>query len=120
MDAREFDQLVSRITGLASRREAMLGMAGGALASVGVAAAADAKQHRGKNRASGKSARGAVGAEGKKGKKRKICLCASYEMLECEDKKVKKNKVRKTLKDNPGSYQGECEPLSKRVPGRDR
>ena len=117
MDAREFDALVSRISSMASRREAVMGIAGGALASAGVVAAVDARRKQG-----GKSRKAVdVRAQhGGKKKKKKICLCASYEMLECEDKKVKKNKVRKTLKDNPGSYQGECEPLSKRVPGRDR
>ena len=117
MDAREFDALVSQITSQASRRKAVLGIAGGALASAGLVVAADAgkrKRHKADRRAK-------VSAQGRRGKKkRSVCICASYEMLECEDKKVKKNKVNRTLQNNPGSYQGKCEPLSRRLPGRDR
>lgn len=120
MDAQEFDELVARITGMANRREAVLGMAGGALASVGVVATTDARKQRGKKRSSKKSARSGVTAEHNGGKRRKVCICDSYEMLECDDKKVKKNKVRRTLRNNPGSYQGKCEPVSRRVPSRDR
>ena len=115
MDEREFDALVSRITTMSTRREAALGIAGGALASVGVAAVVDARK---KQRAKGRADVRSQGQGGKK--KRKVCVCASYEMLECEDVTVKKNKVRKTLRDNPGSFQGTCGKLSKRVPGRDR
>lgn len=117
MDAREFDALVSRISSMASRREAVMGIAGGALASAGVVAAVDARRKQG-----GKSRKAVdVRAQhGGKKKKKKICLCASYEMLECEDKKVKKNKVRKTIQNNPGSFEGPCGDLVNRVPGRDR
>ena len=120
MDAREFDALVSQITNQASRRKAVLGIAGGALTSAGLVVAADArKKKRGNRRKADRRAK--VTAQSKNGgKKRKVCICASYEMLECEDKKVKKNKVKKTLRNNPGSYQGKCEPLRKRLPGRDR
>lgn len=119
MDAREFDALVSQITSQASRRKAVLGLAGGALTSAGLVVTAEARK---KKRGSGRKAdrRAKVTAQGKKGKKRKICLCASYELLECEDKKVKKNKVKKLLRNNPGSHTGACEPLAKRLPGRDR
>lgn len=115
MDTREFDALVARISNMASRREAVLGIAGGALASVGVAAAVDARK---KQRAKGRADVRSQGQGGKK--KRKVCLCASYEMLECEDRTVQKKKVRKLLRDNPGSFQGTCDKLSNRVPGRDR
>ena len=129
MDAREFDALVSRITSLASRRTAVLGLAGGALTSVGLAAEADArKKQRGKH-ARGKQAQGKqrgkdsgkrVAADHFRRKKGKICICASYEMLECETLKVKKKKFASLLLNNPGSYEGACEPFSKWVPGRDR
>lgn len=117
MDAREFDALVSRISGMASRRQAMTGIAGGALASIAVTGVVDARK---KQKAKSRKA-AAVHAQGQGGKKnRKVCVCASYEMLECEDTVVKKKKVRKVLRDNPGSFQGACGKLSKRVPGRDR
>ncbi len=119
MDAHEFDALVSQITSQASRRKAVLGLAGGALTSAGIVMAAEAsKKKRGTGRKADRRAK--VSAQSKGGKKRKICLCASYELLECEDKKVKKSKVRKLLRDNPGSHSGECEPLSNRLPGRDK
>lgn len=118
MDAREFDALVSQITSQASRRQAVLGLAGGALTSAGLVVAADArKKKRGHGRKADRRAK--VSSEGKKGKKRRVCICASYEMLECETRKARKNKARKLVKNNPGSYQGKCEPLSNRLPGRD-
>ena len=119
MDAREFDALVSQITSQASRRQTLLGIAGGALTSAGLVMAADARK---KKRGHGRKAdrRTKVSAQGKHGKKRKVCVCASYEMLECEEKKIKKDKVKRTLRNNPGSYKGSCEPLSQRLPGRDR
>ena len=118
MDAREFDALVSQISSQASRRSAVLGIAGGALTSAGIVLSADArKKKRGHGRKADRRAK--VTAQKKGGKKRTICVCASYELLECEDKKVKKNKVKRTLKNNPGSYKGACEPLANRLPGRD-
>jgi hypothetical protein len=118
MDAREFDDLVTRITSQASRRTA-LGIAGGALTSAGLVVAAVARRKkRGHGRNADRHAK--VSALGKKGKKRKVCICASYEMLECETRKVKKKKARQLVENNPGSYQGECAPLTKRLPGRDR
>lgn len=120
MDAREFDALVSRVVSQASRRETLLGIAGGALTSAGLVAGAEAARNKGRKRR--KADRHTKVSAQKKGggKKRKVCICASYEMLECENKKVKKNKVKNILRNNPGSYQGACEPLSSRLPGRDR
>ncbi|MFT4037986.1 MAG: hypothetical protein QM692_07400 [Thermomicrobiales bacterium] len=109
MDAREFDALVSRITAMSTRRAAVAGLAGGAVATAGLIADAGAMGKR----------RSAVRAEGKK--KKKACICASYEMLECKTKKFKKSKqANHAINDNPGSYAGACEPMRKRMPGRDR
>ena len=120
MDAREFDALVSRVVSQASRRETLLGIAGGALTSAGLSVGVSAsKKKRRERRKTDRHAK--VSAQGNGGgKKRKVCICASYEMLECGTKKVKKNKVSKILRNNPGSYQGKCEPLGRRLPGRDR
>ena len=78
MDAREFDDLIARIAQASSRRRAVKGALGGALAGVGVAAASDAKgQGKGKKGRKGKGkGRGDVASEhNSKNGKRTLCLC---------------------------------------------
>ena len=77
MDSKQFDELVARLASGPSRRDALKGVAGGALAAVGITAVASAKTKKGRG----------VGAEaciptGKKcpspkprGKKKKILGC---------------------------------------------
>ena len=60
MDAREFDELITRIAQAASRRTAVKGALGGALAGVGVAAAASAKDKGKKGRKGKGKGRGEV------------------------------------------------------------
>ena len=46
MDSKQFDELVARLASGQSRREALKGIAGGALASVGVTSVASAKKDK--------------------------------------------------------------------------
>ena len=48
MDAKQFDKLVARLAGAATRRDAVKGVVGGALASVGVTSVAAEKGGKGK------------------------------------------------------------------------
>ncbi len=84
MDAREFDELITRIAQASSRRTAVKGVLGGALAGVGVAAAADAKDKKkgkGKGRTHGKGkarsdkGRGVTSEHNGGNGKRTMCLC---------------------------------------------
>ena len=135
MDAREFDELIARIASASSRRSAVKGVLGGALAGAGMAATAEARNAgKGKKgrKARGKG-RGDVGSEHNGGHgKRTICLCqeettttvttpvgtttsgreprkAQARALVCETKRLKKNKAKRALRNNPGSYRGPCE-----------
>jgi hypothetical protein len=54
MDSRQFDELVARLRAAASRRSALQGLVGGALAAVGVTSVADAKPGKGKRKGHGK------------------------------------------------------------------
>jgi len=60
MDSKQFDELVARLASGQSRREALKGIDGGALATVGVTSVAVAKGKK----------KGRVGAQGKKGRGR--------------------------------------------------
>jgi hypothetical protein len=123
LDAREFDELISRIASASSRRKAVKGVLGGALAGVGVAAAADI-------RAEGKKGRKGVSSEhNARNGKRTICLCQEAPTttvttseepttvvpqrqareLVCETKRFKKKKAKRKLRNNPGSYRGPCQ-----------
>ena len=73
MDSKQFDELVARLASGQSRREALKGIAGGALASVGVTSVAAAQ---------GKGKRGKATAEKhkkshctKKQKRQKVTIC---------------------------------------------
>lgn len=135
MDAREFDELIARIASASSRRSAVKGVLGGALAGAGVAAAAEARNAgKGKKGRKGKG-RGDVASEHNGGNgKRTICLCkddgsttttsttttvkngtrgrraerAQPRALVCETKRLKKKKAKRELRNNPGSYRGPC------------
>ena len=61
MDSKQFDELVARLAKGPSRREALKGIAGGALAAVGVSAVAESKSK--KTRADAKKKKGRIGAE---------------------------------------------------------
>ncbi|MEZ4562835.1 MAG: hypothetical protein R2853_08870 [Thermomicrobiales bacterium] len=133
MDAREFDELITRIAQAASRRTAVKGALGGALAGVGVAAAASAKDKAKKGRKGKGKGRGEVASEHNAHHgKRTLCLCkeetsttvttlvdttgdgralrrAQARDLVCETKRLKKKKAKRALRNNPGSYRGPCE-----------
>lgn len=138
MDAREFDDLITRIAHASSRRTAVKGVLGGALAGVGVAAAADAKGNgKGKKGRKGKGkGRSDVASEhNTRNGKRTMCLCkedgsttttststtednrtrgaraaerGQARELVCQTKKFKVKKAKRALRKNPGSYRGPC------------
>jgi hypothetical protein len=53
MDAKQFDELVARIAEGPSRRDALKGAIGGALASIGISAALDGADAKGKGKGKG-------------------------------------------------------------------
>jgi hypothetical protein len=58
VDANQFDELIARLADGPSRRDALKGLAGGALASVGIGAAlteAEGKKGKGRKKSRGKS-----------------------------------------------------------------
>src|SRR5688572_15566541 len=93
MDSKQFDELVSRLASGQSRRDALKGIAGGALASVaGIASVASSEgkgkkgrkasaqnKGKGKAKASGRNGRNKVSSEikGKGGKCRRDGQCVS-------------------------------------------
>ena len=54
MDSKQFDELVARLASTASRRNAVKGVVGGALASVGVTSVAAKKGGKNKSKGKGK------------------------------------------------------------------
>jgi hypothetical protein len=76
MDSKQFDELVARLSSGATRRNAVKGVLGGALASVGVTSVA-AKPGTGKGPKGGKGPKEGKGGKGK-GKKHghnKVAIC---------------------------------------------
>lgn len=126
MDAREFDELIARIAQASSRRTAVKGALGGALAGAGVAVAVSAKGKK------GRKGKGGVASEhNSKNGKRTMCLCkegatttsttsvdptkagrapreAQARELVCTTKRFKTKKAKRALRKNPGSYRGPC------------
>ena len=66
MDSKQFDELVARLASAATRRNALRGVVGGALTSVGVTSVASAES-KGKGKGKGKGGKG-KGGKGKGGK----------------------------------------------------
>ena len=73
MDSKQFDELVAKLANTASRRNAVKGVVGGALASVGVTSVA-AKPGTGKGPKEGKGPKNG-GGKGKKNGKNKVAIC---------------------------------------------
>ena len=69
MDSKQFDELLARLASAATRRDAVKGALGGALASVGVTTVASAHGGHGKGRGRGKG-KGKRACESKKNKAR--------------------------------------------------
>jgi hypothetical protein len=69
VDAKQFDELIARLAEGPSRRDALKGVLGGTLASLGIGAAAevDAKKNKGKGKG-GKKNKGGDDAEAEKNK----------------------------------------------------
>jgi hypothetical protein len=135
LDAREFDDLITRIAQASSRRNAVKGVLGGALTGAGVVAAADARS-KGKKGRKAKGKGGVASEHNAHDGKRTICLCQDDgsttttststtadirtrenrtakrkqpRALVCETKRFKKKKAKRALRNNPGSYRGPCE-----------
>jgi len=70
MDSKQFDELVARLASGATRRNAVKGVLGGALAWVGVTSVAAAKGGKGKGKAKGKGK-----GKGKKYGHAKVTIC---------------------------------------------
>jgi len=66
MDSKQFDELVARLAAGPSRRDALKGIVGGALASVGAVSVAESASKGGKKSGKGKQD-GKKGGKGKKG-----------------------------------------------------
>jgi hypothetical protein len=66
MDTKQFDELVARLANASSRRDAVKGVVGGALASVGVTSVASAKKDKRKGPKNGKGkGKGSKNGKGK-------------------------------------------------------
>ena len=71
MDSKQFDELVAKLASAASRRNAVKGVLGGALASVGVTSVAAKNGGKGKAKGKGKGK-----AKGKgKGNNQRVTIC---------------------------------------------
>lgn len=114
MDGKDFDALVERLTSGTSRRNAVRGMVGGALTSVGAASLAEeaAGKGKGKGKRKGRNRRDKgrddAAAEKKKKKKKTICFCPSSNPLSCTTLQLKKKNANKMLRKFPNSTAGEC------------
>ena len=75
MDSKQFDELVSRLASAASRRNAVKGVLGGALASVGVTSVASAKPGKGKAKGKGKGKAKGKGKGKGKGNNQQVEIC---------------------------------------------
>jgi hypothetical protein len=77
MDSKQFDELVARLAGVASRRNAVKGALGGALASVGVTSVAAEKGGKGNGKGKGKGKNGKRKGRGNKGKgsEKQVTIC---------------------------------------------
>jgi hypothetical protein len=103
VNARDFDALVERLRSGSSRRDAMRGVVGGALVSVGAAAVVEGKsKNKGGKRAG--IEHNAVGNG-----KRVFCFCPNANPQVCETRRVKTKKFKKLFRNNPASHRGPCE-----------
>lgn len=113
MNEHDFDELVVRLTSEANRRNAVKGLAGGALATFGAAAIASAKDGKGKTKkqtgrkANGKQATIETNAVGNG--ERILCRCSDTDPTDCETVRVKKDKAKKIFKKHPNSNRGPCD-----------
>lgn len=103
MTDHEFDILVARLQAMASRRSAVKGVVGGALASLGIGSSAGAQK------------KGRVGhlqmggkAEALENGKREACSCTGTETVKCKTVQANPNTLKKILR-HPDSHRGPCE-----------
>ena len=96
MDSKQFDELLARLASAATRRDAVKGVVGGALASVGVTSVATAKKDgggkgkakgKGKGKAKGKGngkakGKGNGGEKGQKHGHDKVVICHKGKTME--------------------------------------
>ena len=75
MESKQFDELVARLASTASRRNAVKGVVGGALASVGVTSVAAKKGGNGKGKGKGKAKGKGDQSKGKGKGQEKVTIC---------------------------------------------
>jgi hypothetical protein len=93
MDSKQFDELVARLASGATRRDAVKGVVGGTLASVGVMSVASAKKGKGK---------------GPKNKKKPFCHCPDGNPTNCVTIRLKKKARKNHLRNHPFDHTGPC------------
>jgi hypothetical protein len=99
MDSKQFDELVARLASTASRRNAVKGVLGGTLASVGVTSVVSAKK---KGKASAEKKGGGGGKKACKGQPKRI-ICHKGKTIE-----VGACAAEKHLKKHYGDEDGPC------------
>ena len=102
MDSKQFDELVARLASGQNRREALKGIAGGALATVGVTSVAAAKGKNGRKASA--QGKGKNKPKCSKSEKReKITICHKGNTIV-----VSKCAWQRSHKDHNGDHKGEC------------
>ena len=103
MDSKQFDELVARLANATSRRNAVKGVVGGALATVGVTSVAAEKGGNGK-------AKGPKEGKGHKGGKGKVTIChrPKGNPTNCQTITIGSKAAQKHLKKHDGDTPGEC------------
>ena len=95
MDSKQFDELVARLASTASRRNAVKGVLGGTLASVGVTSVASTAKGNGKGKKHGHN-------------KQPLCHCPDSNLLNCHTLRLPAKARRKHLYNHPFDRPGVC------------
>jgi hypothetical protein len=113
MDSKQFDELVARLASTASRRNAVKGVLGGTLASVGVTSVVSAKKKgkasaKKKSKASAEKKGGGGGKKACKGQPKQIICHTSKKHPEGRTIEVGACAAEKHLKKHYGDEPGPC------------
>ena len=95
MDSKQFDELVARLASTASRRNAVKGVIGGTLASVGVTSVASTAKGNGKGKKHGHN-------------KQPLCHCPDSDPSHCVTLNLPRKARKKHLKNHPFDRPGVC------------
>jgi len=108
MDSKQFDELVARLASAATRRNAVKGVLGGALASVGVTSVAAEKGGKGKGKAKGKGkGKGKKNGQNNGNGQEKVTICHKGQTISVAKPAVP---VHKNHGDTEGPCYGDPEP----------